>query len=76
MTAVSHTHEMHRAVRAPLDPFFSKAGISRVESRVMLRIEKLGNRLRMEAGTGTVVNLTSALSSLTTGEQQKLFYTT
>jgi hypothetical protein len=68
MTAVSQYHDVHRAARAPLDPFFSKAGVSRVEPRVLQRIQKLCRRLRAEQGTGKVVNITYALSSLTTGK--------
>ena len=68
MTAVSTSHDMHRAARAPLDPFFSKAGVTRMEKRVLARVQKLCDRLRMVQGTGQAISLTNALSSLTTGE--------
>src|SRR4051812_13572453 len=56
MTAVSQYHDIHRAARVPLDPFFSKAGVSRVEPRVLQRIQKLCRRIRAEQGTGEVIN--------------------
>lgn len=58
---------MHRIVRAPLDPFFSKAGILRVENRVLERVEKLCGRLKAVSGTGEVVNISNALASLANG---------
>ena len=58
---------MHRSARVPLDPFFSRAGITKVESRVIQRVKKLVERLRMVAGTEKVLSLTLAVNSLTTG---------
>jgi len=72
MTAVSSTHNMHRASRAPLDPFFSKAGVLKLEQRVLARIEKMCARLRLIQGTGQVVNLFNAISSLTTGKEKMI----
>ncbi|KAL2808262.1 cytochrome P450 [Aspergillus granulosus] len=66
MVAVSTTHDMHRATRAPLDPFFSMAGIRRVEPRVVQIIEKFRKKLGAFVNTGKPVNLTHAFGSLTT----------
>ena len=67
MTAVSHLHDDHRLSREPLDPFFSKAGIKKVEQRVLERVQKLCHRFREMRGTGQVIHLFNAFSSLTGG---------
>lgn len=67
MIAVSTDHDRHRRSRAPLEPFFSRAGITKVESRVVERVKKLCDRFMASQNTGKVVHLGFALSSLTTG---------
>lgn len=67
MAAVSKEHDMHRMTRAPLDPFFNKAGILRVEPRVLQRVQKLCRRLEGFKDTGEVVNFSHALGSLANG---------
>lgn len=66
MTAISTGHDAHRRLRAPLDRLFARANIMRIEPRVAARAERLCDRLNAYKGTGEVVNLTDALSSLTT----------
>lgn len=66
MTAISTTHEAHRRLRAPLDRLFSRSGVISIEARLIERIERLCNRFESFQGTGQIVNLTDALSSLTT----------
>lgn len=66
MTAISTPHDSHRRLRAPLDKLFSRGGILGIEPRLVERAERLCIRLRSFQGTGEVVNLTNALSSLTT----------
>lgn len=66
MTAISVDHEAHRRLRAPLDKLFARSSIIRIEPRVISRTETLRGRLMSYQGTGKVVNLTNALSSLTT----------
>ncbi|KAH8424188.1 uncharacterized protein LDX57_001943 [Aspergillus melleus] len=66
MVAVSTTHEMHRATRAPLNPFFSVAGITRVEGRVVQRVKKLRARLEEYVITGKPANMTHAFGSMMT----------
>jgi cytochrome P450 len=75
MTAISTSHNSHRRSRAPLEPFFSRAGITRVESRVVERVKKLCDRLKATQNTGEVVHLTFALSSLTTGMSEEALAT-
>jgi hypothetical protein len=67
MMLISHDHDNHRRSLAPLLPFFSKAGITRVESRVLSRVKKLCARFEATKGSGTPVNFTCGISSLTTG---------
>lgn len=66
MTAISTAHDAHRRLRVPLDKLFSRSGILSIEPRLIERTERLCNRLRSFQGTGRIVNLTDALSSLTT----------
>ncbi|KAI2430685.1 hypothetical protein LOZ30_004075 [Ophidiomyces ophidiicola] len=67
LAAISRTHEDHRLSRVPLDPFFSRAGIVKAEPRVVERVKRLRNRLNALVDKGVPINLTHALSSLTTG---------
>lgn len=66
MTATSTGHDSHRRLRAPLNKLFARASIMRIEGRVAARVERLCGRLDAYKGTGEVVNLTNAMSSLTT----------
>jgi hypothetical protein len=74
MTALAIDHDMHRASIAPLKPFFSHAGITRVESRVDACVLKLGQKLEELASVNTepkspvIVNLTHAFNSYTNGK--------
>ncbi|KAI8946629.1 cytochrome P450 [Xylaria longipes] len=66
MTAISKSHNAHRRLRVPVDKLFVRSSILRIESRVSDRVARLCDRLTYYRGTGEVVNLTNALSSLTT----------
>ncbi|KAI1427558.1 cytochrome P450 [Xylaria sp. FL1777] len=66
MTAISVSHNSHRHLRIPLDKLFARSSILRIESRVADRVARLCDRLSSYQGSGEVVNLTNALSSLTT----------
>ncbi|RWA09367.1 hypothetical protein EKO27_g5733 [Xylaria grammica] len=66
MTAISTSHDAHRRLRVPLDKLFVRNSILRIESRVADRVARLCDRLSSYQETGEVVNLTNALSSLTT----------
>ncbi|KAI3320681.1 cytochrome P450 [Xylariaceae sp. AK1471] len=66
MTAISVSHDAHRRLRVPIDKLFMRSSIMRIESRVADRTARLCDRLSSYQGTGEVVNLTNALSSLTT----------
>ncbi|TRX94663.1 hypothetical protein FHL15_004435 [Xylaria flabelliformis] len=66
MTAISICHDAHRRLRVPIYKLFVRSSILRIESRISERVAKLCDRLSYYRGTGEVVNLTNALSSLTT----------
>jgi hypothetical protein len=66
MTAISTGHEAHRRLRAPLDKLCARNSITRIEPRLIERTEILCRRLGSYQGTRQIVNLTNALSSLTT----------
>ncbi|KAL2818628.1 cytochrome P450 [Aspergillus granulosus] len=65
MVARFTDHDAHRAARVPINRFFSRASITRVEPRVMARVQKFCHRLQIAADTGMVVNISNALNSLT-----------
>lgn len=66
MTAISVKHENHRRLRAPLDRLFARQNIRLLEPRIASRAERFCDRIDGFRGTGEVVNLTNAFSSLTT----------
>ncbi|KAI0457211.1 cytochrome P450 [Xylaria acuta] len=66
MAAISTSHDAHRRLRVPIDKLFVRSSILRIESRVSDRVARLCERLSCSRGSGEVVNLTDALSSLTT----------
>ncbi|KAF2969443.1 hypothetical protein GQX73_g4102 [Xylaria multiplex] len=66
MASISASHDAHRRLRVPLDKLFARSSILRIESRVAQRVERLYDRLSFYQDTGEVVNLSNALSSLTT----------
>lgn len=66
MSSISTSHDAHRRLRVPLDKLFVRSSILRIESRVSDRVARLCDRLSSYQETDEVVNLTNALSSLTT----------
>lgn len=48
-----------------LEPFFSRQGITRIESRVAAHVKKLDDRLIHLKATGTIVNADHFLCALT-----------
>ncbi|KAI1345413.1 hypothetical protein F5Y01DRAFT_62346 [Xylaria sp. FL0043] len=65
MTAISIAHDAHRRLRVPLDQLCARNSILRMKSRIFDRATRLCDRLSCYEGTGEVVNLATALSSLT-----------
>ncbi|KAK2767551.1 hypothetical protein FQN54_003709 [Arachnomyces sp. PD_36] len=57
---LSTAHELHRKRRKPLEPFFSRLGITRLESQIGELVQKLVGRFEALKGTGTVVRLDHA----------------
>lgn len=53
-------HNLHRQRRKPLDPFFSRLGVSKLEPMVAELCEKLIRRFQSFKGTGKVVRLDHA----------------
>ncbi|RYC55702.1 hypothetical protein CHU98_g10505 [Xylaria longipes] len=56
-------HDLHRARRKPLEPYFSRMGVSRLQS--MLAEVALETRLRQYAGTSKIVRLDHAFTAYT-----------
>ncbi|KAE8412288.1 cytochrome P450 [Aspergillus pseudocaelatus] len=55
-------HNLHRKRRKPLEPFFSRAGIVRLEPVLVEMARKLESRLRQYEGTRTVITLNHIFS--------------
>jgi len=58
-------HDLHRMRRKPMDLFFSRQSIERIEPMVAEEIKLLDDRLMELGGTGTVVNLEHAYAAIT-----------
>ncbi|KAK5096990.1 hypothetical protein LTR70_002207 [Exophiala xenobiotica] len=58
-------HDQHRLRRAPLNPFFSKRSVTKLEPMIKSAVEKLCTRLRGFQQTKEPVNLRHAFAALT-----------
>ena len=56
-------HDLHRRRRRPLEPFFSRKGVSNLQPVLAEVAEKLAGRLEALKGTRTVVRLDHAFSA-------------
>ncbi|KAL4816633.1 putative cytochrome P450 [Aspergillus spinulosporus] len=56
-------HELHRLRRRPLDPFFSRMGIDRLEPLIIEEAKLLNDRLQSYSGSGHVLRLTDVFSA-------------
>ena len=57
-------HDLHRKRRKPLEPFFSRLGVSHLEPMIVQVVEKLVARLDALKGSNTVIRLDHAFSAL------------
>ncbi|KND86540.1 Trichodiene oxygenase [Tolypocladium ophioglossoides CBS 100239] len=60
---MSETHELHRKRRKPLEPFFSRQGIERIESSVAEETRLLDDRIQALRGSNAVIRLDHAFSA-------------
>lgn len=58
-------HELHRARRGALSPFFSKASVYNLEPVVQSVVDKLSSRLATIQGSETVMNMIDVFTALT-----------
>lgn len=56
-------HDLHRRRRKPLEPFFSRLGVSRLWPVLAELVEKFAGRLEALKGTGSVIRLDHACSA-------------
>ena len=59
-------HDLHRARRMPLNRYFSKASVTKLEPRIRSYASKLCVNLKTHAGSGKPVDLPAAISCYTT----------
>ncbi|KAI4232506.1 MAG: hypothetical protein LQ352_008326 [Teloschistes flavicans] len=57
-------HDLHRRRRKPLEPFFSRLGVSRIQHMLAQVVDKLAGRMEALKGTCTVVRLDHVFSAL------------
>ena len=56
-------HDLHRIRRNPLEPFFSRMGVSRLQPMLAEVAEKLCGRIEASKGTRSVIRLDHAFSA-------------
>ena len=57
------SHDLHRRRRRPLEPFFSRLGVTRLWPILAEVVEKFAGRLESLKGTGTVIRFDHACSA-------------
>ncbi|KAL4749035.1 hypothetical protein BDW72DRAFT_195277 [Aspergillus terricola var. indicus] len=57
------SHELHRLRRKPLDPFFSRMGIDRLEPLIIEEAKLLNDRLQSYSGSGRILRLVHIFSA-------------
>lgn len=60
---LTEEHSLHRKRRKPLEPFFSRTGIQRLQPMLGDVALKFENRLKQLSGAGTIIRLDHALSA-------------
>ncbi|KAF2105872.1 cytochrome P450 family protein [Lophiotrema nucula] len=58
-------HDLHRARRKPLEPYFSRLGIMQFESNIIELVENFLKRFNKLEGSGTVIRLDHAMLCFT-----------
>ncbi|KAI0116202.1 putative cytochrome P450 [Hypoxylon sp. NC0597] len=58
---LSHTHELHRRRRKPVEPYFSRLGVTKLEPLIHEAVDKLIKRFQSFGGTGRIVRLDHAM---------------
>ncbi|KAI1335896.1 putative cytochrome P450 [Xylariaceae sp. FL0016] len=58
---LSHSHEVHRRRRKPVEPYFSRFGVTKLEPFIYTAVDKLIARFKSFEGTGRVVRLDHAM---------------
>ncbi|KAI3321134.1 cytochrome P450 [Xylariaceae sp. AK1471] len=62
---LTREHDLHRVRRKPLEPYFSRMGVSRLQPMLAEVALHLETRLRQYAGTGKVLRLDHAFTAYT-----------
>jgi cytochrome P450 len=61
---LTEDHDLHRRRRRPLEPFFSRSGVLRLQPLLAETIEKLDSRFSQAKGTGSVIRLDHAFFAM------------
>ena len=62
---MTDNHELHRRRRKPLEPFFSRLGIDRMEGMVIEEAKLLDSRIEEMRGSKRVIRLDHVFSAFT-----------
>jgi len=65
--AATCDHDQHRLRRAPLNPFFSKGAVRKLQPIIDERVDALLNRMRGFQASGEPINLNYAFAAYTNG---------
>ncbi|KAI0454917.1 putative cytochrome P450 [Xylaria acuta] len=60
---MTEDHDLHRRHRKPLEPFFSRLGITRVEEKIVSEAKDLNDRLERLKGLESIICLNHVLSA-------------
>jgi cytochrome P450 len=61
----SQDHDLHRKRRKPIEPYFSRNGVLKLEQLINERVEKLFHKFHELSGTGIVARLDYAFEAFT-----------
>ncbi|KAL4946987.1 putative cytochrome P450 [Aspergillus filifer] len=62
---MTQNHELHRRGRKPLEPFFSRLSIDRIEQTIIEEVNMLNERILGLSGSGRVIRLDHVFSAFT-----------
>ena len=60
---MTENHELHRLRRKPLEPFFSRQGIDRLESMIIEETRILNDRMESLKGSKSIIRLDHVFSA-------------
>lgn len=69
---LTRDHDLHRQRRKPLDPFFSRNGVQRLQGMITELTVKMERRLHEFSGTGKVVRMDHVFSAFSSDVMRRI----